>query len=63
MQRVRRLGGPISFRTRTQDRALIERASELGDVSMSDLARQATVAAAKRIIREHQNASTEAATM
>jgi len=63
MQRVRRLvAPPITFRTRTQERALIERASELAETPMSELARQATVAAAKRIIREHYS-GTEACTM
>lgn len=47
-----RRGQPVAYKLAKKERALIERASELEEITMSELSRRATLALARRIIRE-----------
>lgn len=54
----------IAYKLRPRDRELIERAAALEEVTLSELVRGAAIARARRIIRQHEEATpTEGAAM
>jgi len=60
---MRRLTVFTGIKMRAADKALMRRAAEIAEVPLSDLIRRATLARARRIIRENENAGTEVRAM
>jgi uncharacterized protein (DUF1778 family) len=53
---MRRITSAIGIRVRPRERAILDRAAELTESSLSELVRRAAVACAKRIISEAEGA-------
>jgi uncharacterized protein (DUF1778 family) len=57
---MRYVTASIGCKVRQSERALLDRAAELAEVSLSELVRRAAVARARRIIREAESANATA---
>lgn len=54
---MRRITAAVGIRVRQSERALLDRAADLAECSVSELVRRAAVARARRIIQDAEDAS------